>query len=169
MAIISEPRGLFPSYFSWISASLRASCKHTWKQELHWGCFLRVLIWTTKRLWICAPYCVVCLCCDKRLSSLHFTVPPPTSPTTKSAGTPSEAESQDSDGAVGPRCARTHAHAHLLTYLSLVSQIGEQLKKVNISIGWYQGDSVQFALNAYMKTLTDPYSICCLKSITYAI
>uniref|UniRef100_A0A7N8YGV4 Dynein cytoplasmic 1 intermediate chain 2 n=1 Tax=Mastacembelus armatus TaxID=205130 RepID=A0A7N8YGV4_9TELE len=30
-------------------------------------------------------------------------VPPPTSPTTKSAGTPSEAGSQDSDGAVGPR------------------------------------------------------------------
>lgn len=30
-------------------------------------------------------------------------VPPPISPTTKSAGTPSEAGSQDSDGAVGPR------------------------------------------------------------------
>ncbi|KAI3355790.1 hypothetical protein L3Q82_004362 [Scortum barcoo] len=30
-------------------------------------------------------------------------VPPPVSPTTKSAGTPSEAGSQDSDGAVGPR------------------------------------------------------------------
>uniref|UniRef100_A0A8C4ISY9 Dynein cytoplasmic 1 intermediate chain 2 n=1 Tax=Dicentrarchus labrax TaxID=13489 RepID=A0A8C4ISY9_DICLA len=30
-------------------------------------------------------------------------VPPPMSPTTKSAGTPSEAGSQDSDGAVGPR------------------------------------------------------------------
>ncbi|MEQ2196443.1 Cytoplasmic dynein 1 intermediate chain 2, partial [Xenoophorus captivus] len=30
-------------------------------------------------------------------------VPPPTSPTAKSAGTPSEAGSQDSDGAVGPR------------------------------------------------------------------
>uniref|UniRef100_A0A8C9WXS8 Dynein cytoplasmic 1 intermediate chain 2 n=1 Tax=Sander lucioperca TaxID=283035 RepID=A0A8C9WXS8_SANLU len=33
-------------------------------------------------------------------------VPPPISPTTKSAGTPSEAGSQDSDGAVGPSCAK---------------------------------------------------------------
>uniref|UniRef100_A0A672JCS1 Cytoplasmic dynein 1 intermediate chain 2-like n=1 Tax=Salarias fasciatus TaxID=181472 RepID=A0A672JCS1_SALFA len=34
---------------------------------------------------------------------LSVVVPPPTSPTAKSAGTPSEAGSQDSDGAVGPR------------------------------------------------------------------
>uniref|UniRef100_A0A8C9X197 Dynein cytoplasmic 1 intermediate chain 2 n=1 Tax=Sander lucioperca TaxID=283035 RepID=A0A8C9X197_SANLU len=33
----------------------------------------------------------------------RYVVPPPISPTTKSAGTPSEAGSQDSDGAVGPR------------------------------------------------------------------
>ena len=33
----------------------------------------------------------------------YYAVPPPVSPTTKSAGTPSEAGSQDSDGAAGPR------------------------------------------------------------------
>lgn len=36
-------------------------------------------------------------------------VPPPISPTAKSAGTPSDAGSQDSDGAVGPR------YTHCLT------------------------------------------------------
>uniref|UniRef100_A0A669EZG8 Dynein cytoplasmic 1 intermediate chain 2 n=1 Tax=Oreochromis niloticus TaxID=8128 RepID=A0A669EZG8_ORENI len=33
----------------------------------------------------------------------HHNIPPPISPTAKSAGTPSDAGSQDSDGAVGPR------------------------------------------------------------------
>uniref|UniRef100_A0A8C4P1B6 Dynein cytoplasmic 1 intermediate chain 2 n=1 Tax=Dicentrarchus labrax TaxID=13489 RepID=A0A8C4P1B6_DICLA len=38
-----------------------------------------------------------------KLPLSYYAVPPPMSPTTKSAGTPSEAGSQDSDGAVGPR------------------------------------------------------------------
>lgn len=37
------------------------------------------------------------------------------SPTTKSAGTPSEAGSQDSDGAVGPR----YTHRHTQTYTDI--------------------------------------------------
>lgn len=40
-------------------------------------------------------------------ASVSHVVPPPTSPTAKSAGTPSEAGSQDSDGAVGPRYTNT--------------------------------------------------------------
>ncbi|XP_071378884.1 cytoplasmic dynein 1 intermediate chain 2, partial [Centroberyx affinis] len=44
---------------------------------------------------------------DALLQSMGITdapvVPPPMSPTSKSVGTPSEAGSQDSDGAVGPR------------------------------------------------------------------
>uniref|UniRef100_A0A8C5EIX0 Cytoplasmic dynein 1 intermediate chain 2-like n=1 Tax=Gouania willdenowi TaxID=441366 RepID=A0A8C5EIX0_GOUWI len=42
-------------------------------------------------------------------------VPPPTSPTAKSTGTPSEAGSQDSDGVVGPRY--THVRTHTDTTL----------------------------------------------------
>lgn len=40
----------------------------------------------------------------------YYVVPPPMSPTTKSGGTPSDAGSQDSDGAVGPRYIHTVTH-----------------------------------------------------------
>lgn len=144
---------------------------HSWKQELHWGCFTGPHLNYKAALNLCPVLrCVFMLWQTIVIPSLYSSAP------------------HVSDHQIGRHTkwgwksglgwccraqvrtyTRTHAHAHLLTYSSLVSQIGEQLKKVNISVGWYQGDSVQFALNAYMKTLTDPYSICCLKSITYAI
>lgn len=117
MGIISQPRGLFPSYFSRISASLRASHARTHTHGSR-NCTEGVFSFFTgphlnykAALNLCSVLpCVYVVTND--CHPLHFTVPPPTSPTTKSAGTPSEAGSQDSDGAVGPRCA----HAHLFTH-----------------------------------------------------
>lgn len=54
-----------------------------------------------------------CISVTDNFCPVYHVAPPPTSPTTKSAGTPSEAGSQDSDGAVGPRYSHETTHIHL--------------------------------------------------------
>ncbi|CAG09951.1 unnamed protein product, partial [Tetraodon nigroviridis] len=58
--------------------------------------------------------------------------PPPVSPTTKSAGTPSEAGSQDSDGAVGPRTLHWDSDPSALQ-LHSDSELGRQTPKLGMA------------------------------------
>uniref|UniRef100_A0A6D2WTH2 Dynein cytoplasmic 1 intermediate chain 2 n=1 Tax=Takifugu rubripes TaxID=31033 RepID=A0A6D2WTH2_TAKRU len=60
------------------------------------------------------------------------TLPPPVSPTTKSAGTPSEAGSQDSDGAVGPRTLHWDSDPSTLQ-LHSDSELGRQTPKLGMA------------------------------------
>uniref|UniRef100_A0A8C5EG55 Cytoplasmic dynein 1 intermediate chain 2-like n=1 Tax=Gouania willdenowi TaxID=441366 RepID=A0A8C5EG55_GOUWI len=58
-------------------------------------------------------------------------VPPPTSPTAKSTGTPSEAGSQDSDGVVGPRY--THVRTHTDTVLRFICDFRRGTPKLGMT------------------------------------
>lgn len=166
MGIISQPRGLFPSYFSWISASLRAShaCTLVEAGTALRVFFLRVLIWTTKRLWICALYCLVFMLWQTIVIpfTLQFRPPRLRPPNRQAHQVRLEVRTQMVLSGPG-------AHTHTHTYLLIVFPDWGAVKKVNISIGWYQGDSVPFSPNVYIKAITDPYNNCCLMSIICAI